>query len=163
MLYEQLVENGYKVLITHYGDLVKYICKTFFNWNGEKDENGRHILQYVGTDIVREQKPDYWVSFVLDMLELFGDNWDYVIIPDARFPNEIDALKTVYRNVIHIKVDRPGYESDLTEEQLKHSSETALDDVEPNYLFWNVGSLEDMRDAAKSFISSLDKEEDKDA
>ena len=26
-LYQELTEKGYKVLVTHYGDLVKYICK----------------------------------------------------------------------------------------------------------------------------------------
>ena len=42
-----------RVLVTHYADLVKYGCKTFFNWDGQKDEKGRALLQYVGTDIVR--------------------------------------------------------------------------------------------------------------
>lgn len=27
-----------KVLITHYADLLKYVCRQFFDWNGEKDE-----------------------------------------------------------------------------------------------------------------------------
>ena len=26
------------VLITHYADLVKYMCKQFFGWDGVKDE-----------------------------------------------------------------------------------------------------------------------------
>ena len=53
LLYQELTDKGYKVLVTHYGDLVKYICKTIFNWDGQKDEKGRHLLQYVGTDIFR--------------------------------------------------------------------------------------------------------------
>lgn len=27
-----------KVLIFHYADLLKYLCKEYFGWNGEKDE-----------------------------------------------------------------------------------------------------------------------------
>ncbi len=41
---------GYKVLIAHYADLVKYVAKTFFEWNGEKDEYGRSLLQHIGTE-----------------------------------------------------------------------------------------------------------------
>ena len=41
ILHDQLVKDNTEVLITHYADLLKYICKTFFNWNGKKDEQGR--------------------------------------------------------------------------------------------------------------------------
>ena len=58
-LKELLEARGNKVLVTQYGDLVKYICATFFAWDGQKDENGRTLLQYVGTNIVREKEPDY--------------------------------------------------------------------------------------------------------
>ena len=54
MVKEMLEDDGYKVLIAHYGDLVKYICRTFFQWNGEKDEAGRSLLQRIGTDAVGE-------------------------------------------------------------------------------------------------------------
>lgn len=37
MLQEQLEADGNKVLITHYADLLKYICKTFF-WMGRQKE-----------------------------------------------------------------------------------------------------------------------------
>ena len=68
MMKTALESMGHTVLIAHYGDLVKYVCRTFFGWNGEKDAYGRSLLQKVGTDIVREQRPNYWVDFVKDML-----------------------------------------------------------------------------------------------
>ena len=58
-----LEERGYSVLIAHYGDLLKFICKNFFGWNGEKDTDGRTLLQQVGTNCIRKQNPDYWVDF----------------------------------------------------------------------------------------------------
>lgn len=146
ILYEELTSKGHKVLLCHYADLVKYIAKTFFNWNGEKDEKGRTILQYIGTDIVRQKRPNYWVEFILDIIDLFGENWDYVIIPDTRFPNEIDMLKEKYDKVEHIRVVRPNFTSTLTEEQLKHPSETALDNVEPDYVFYNEGTIDDIKE-----------------
>ena len=145
VLYDDLTNRGYRVLLTHYADLLKYICKTFFNWDGNKDERGRHILQYVGTEVVRNNRPDYWVEFILDILQLFGENWDYVIIPDTRFPNEIDMLKEHYDKVEHIRVVRPNFTSTLTYEQLNHPSEVALDSVTPDYIFENCGTIEDIK------------------
>ena len=150
-LSEELKNRGHKVHITHYADLVKYVCKTFFNWDGNKDEKGRTILQYVGTDIVRKERPDYWVDFILDILHMFGHNWDYVIIPDTRFPNEIDRLKEHCSNVKHIRVVRTDFESTLTEEQKNHPSETALDNVKADGIFWNKGTIEDIRELLKGW------------
>ena len=142
----KLEELGYSVLKASYGDLVKYVCKTFFNWNGEKDEKGRTLLQYVGTDIIRNQVPDYWVDFIADMLDFFKSEWDYVLIPDCRFPNEIERMKERGFDVYSMRVIRDGFKSDLTEEQLKHISETALDDYTFDFVVHNDKGLEDLRE-----------------
>lgn len=152
ILYEELTNKGYRVLLTHYADLLKFICKSLFNWNGQKDEKGRHILQYVGTDVVRKERPDYWVEFIVDMIDLFGENWDYVIIPDTRFPNEVDVLKENFNNVQHIRVVRPNFESTLTDEQKKHPSETSLDDSCPDVKVVNAGTLDDLKVFVKEFV-----------
>lgn len=152
ILYEELTNKGHRVLLTHYADLLKFICKSLFNWNGEKDEKGRQILQYVGTDIVRKERPNYWVEFVIDMIDLFGENWDYVIIPDTRFPNEIDMLKEKYDKVEHIRVVRPNFTSTLTEEQLKHPSEIALDNVIPDITIFNQGTMEELKELVNNYI-----------
>ena len=125
---KQLEEKGYKVLVTHYADLLKYICKTLFKWDGNKDENGRTLLQHVGTDIIREQHPDYWVEFITNIITMFPNEWNYVLIPDTRFPNEIEVMKqNKDLDVISIRIYRPQFKSSLTEEQLNHASETSLD------------------------------------
>lgn len=144
MMKTALESMGHTVLIAHYGDLVKYVCRTFFGWNGEKDAYGRSLLQKVGTDIVREQRPNYWVDFVKDMLSMFPNEWDFVLIPDSRFPNEIDGLKQAGFNVTHLRVRRENFESPLTTEQQNHPSETALDHVVPDFLIVNDGTLEDL-------------------
>ena len=137
MLKDSLESRGYKVLITHYADLLKYMCKTFFGWNGEKDDYGRTLLQKVGTEGVRSQKPDFWVDFVLDVVTLFPNEWDYVIIPDARFPNEIDRIKDRGYEMVYIKVRRENFVSPLSEEQQHHPSEIALDGVIPDITIYN--------------------------
>lgn len=158
-LKEFLEASGKKVLIAHYGDLVKYVCKTFFGWDGEKDEKGRTILQYVGTDVVRTKEPDYWVAFIGSILDLFPDEWDYVLIPDCRFPNEVEAMKDFF-DAVHIRVLRQNFVSPLTEEQQKHPSETALDNYPYDYLFFNDRDLEWHRETCRSFADGLVIEED---
>lgn len=151
-LSDQLTELGKRVLIAHYADLVKYVCRTFFGWDGRKDECGRTLLQYVGTDIVRKNNPDYWVCFLLDMLDFFGDNWDFVIIPDTRFPNEIEMLRRDGYEVDHLRIIRSGFNSSLTEEQKHHASETALDDVTPDHVIYNNGTLDYLSDCVAEYI-----------
>lgn len=145
LLRDSLKAYGNRVLVTHYADLLKYMCRTFFDWDGNKDEKGRCILQYVGTDIIRKQAPDFWVDFVSSVLTYFNENWDYVLIPDTRFPNEIDKLVSNGFDVAHIRVVRPNFESPLTEEQQNHPSETALDNVNPDFYIYNEGSMEELQ------------------
>lgn len=131
-------------IILHYADLLKFMCKQLFKWDGNKDEKGRQLLQYVGTDVIRAKDPDFWVSYLVSIAQLFEDNWEYMIIPDCRFPNEIEEFKEWAFPVTHIKVVRDGFESNLTEEQKKHPSETALDNVEPDFTIHNNADLKEL-------------------
>lgn len=139
LLKNKLEQDGSKVLITHFGDLVKYVCSTFFDWDGKKDEKGRTTLQYVGTDMIRKQRSNYWVDFVLGILEMFPNEWDYVIIPDTRFPNENDTFKNKGFDIETVRVVRPNFDNGLTEEQKNHESEIALDNYHFDYLIVNNG------------------------
>lgn len=143
MMRQKLISGGKRALVTHYADLLKYICRNYFGWDGRKDEKGRQLLQYVGTDVVRKQNPTLWVDFVAMILSYFGENWDYVIIPDCRFPNEIDQIRETF-DTVHIRVERPNFVSSLTPEQLAHPSETALDDYEPDYRLVNDASKSEL-------------------
>lgn len=147
ILCDKLEALDQQVLITHYADLVKFMCKSYFGWDGKKDEYGRHLMQYVGTDIVRKQNPNYWVDYIIGVLKIFEGEWDHVIIPDCRFPNEIDRLKEAGFEVIHIRILRPGMDSALTEKQQQHISETAMDHVEADYTVWNIGCLDALRES----------------
>lgn len=152
MIQERLQMDGHKVVITHYADLLKYICTNFFGWNGKKDEKGRSMLQYVGTDIVRSKEPNFWVDFVVDILTYFDGVWEYAIIPDTRFPNEFNRLKERGLDAVHLMVVRPDFISMLTPEQQAHPSETALDNTKPDYYVENNGDLNALRDKITEWI-----------
>ncbi|NFH40879.1 hypothetical protein [Clostridium sporogenes] len=136
-----------KCLRIAYGDYVKFIAKQYFGWNGQKDEKGRHLLQYVGTDLVRIKlnKPDYWVKRVIDTIKIVGDECKYIFIPDARFPNEIELIKQAFPNIIEtIRVSRKNFISPLTKAQQQHISETALDNYKFDYYIESKNGLNNL-------------------
>ncbi len=122
-----------KVLIIHYADYLKLFCKTYLGWNGDKaSADGRKLLQWFGTDVVRHNYEDTWVDMVVALLKGIKTLYDYIIIPDVRFPNEIDKMYEVF-DCISVRIIRPDFDNGLTEEQKSHSSETALDDYPMEY------------------------------
>ena len=144
ILAEKLKAEDQRVLVFHYADLLKWLCVKLFDWDGQKDEAGRHLLQYVGTNIIRAQRPDFWVGFVADVLALFPDEWDYVLIPDCRFPNEIEYLKDKGYDVVHVRVIRDGFESPMDDVAKRHPSETALDGYPVDAVVRNNGTIQDL-------------------
>lgn len=155
ILAEQLEDQGHSVLITHFGDLVKYVCEKFFGWDGAKDEKGRTLLQYVGTDVVRTQRPNYWTDFIVSVLQLFPNQWDYVLVSDCRFPNEVECFVDAGFDTKLVRINRPDFVSDLTPEQLNHPSETAMDAYPADYYVINNGTLDDLYDAGQEVIEHI--------
>lgn len=148
---------GYSVLVAHFADLVKYVCKTFFNWDGEKDEYGRGLLQMVGTDIVRAKDPNYWANFIRDVLTFFPELYDYVIIPDCRFPNELEVMRGDNLALL-LRVTRPGHASTLTDEQKNHQSEVALDGILADIEFVNDASgLQELKSKIPELVKNIDE------
>jgi hypothetical protein len=75
---ELLEEKNQTVLIMHFADILKYYCKQFFNWNGEKDEKGRSMLQHVG-QTVRAKDENYWTNQVCNVIDIFQNDFDYLV------------------------------------------------------------------------------------
>lgn len=125
---EKLESENKKVTLLPFASYLKFICKEHFGWSGKKDSEGRMILQYVGTDVVRKRNPDFWVKAVADFVETFGQDFDFIICDDVRFPNEIDYFRdiSIVEN-ISIRVERLFFENSLTREQRLHLSEISLD------------------------------------
>lgn len=93
----------------------------------------RELLQWIGTEAMRNViHQNVWVN------ALFSDyneesKW---IISDMRFPNEMEAVKK--RGGITIRIERPNTNKGT------HPSETALDNVEFDYVIQNDGTKEDL-------------------
>jgi len=112
-----------------YGDYVKDTAREIWDWDGQKNEKGRALLQWWGTEYVRTKSPSFWVDTVIRLARIIYDDVDYLLVTDVRFPNEIkEWVNTLFEeDLITVRVERPGHVSALTAEQLVHISETALD------------------------------------
>ena len=125
ILKNKIIQNSNKkVVIVHYSDLLKFICKQYFNWNGKKDIKGRKLLQYIGTDIVRSRQPDFWIQMLYEIINIIFVEYDIVIIADARFKNEIDFWKDRKLLISSILIKRLNFKNKkMNEKTNQHISE----------------------------------------
>ena len=124
-LKNELESRGHKVYIYRYADPLKMCLTNYFNWDGNKDEKGRTLLQKIGTDKVRSNDQYAWIKIARAIIDGVLFDADYVIIPDCRFPNEITYWGP--QLCASLFIIRDGFDSELTEEQKNHASETSLD------------------------------------
>ena len=160
---EELEKHGKKVLIIKYGDAVKWVLRDYFNWDGQKDIVGRTLLQRIGTDVVRAKHPNYWTAIVVGLLQCFEpyNDFDIALVPDARFPNEVDIALQELQNCVAVRVERRNEDGSewintaLTEEQRQHPSETSLDHYAFDYVIHNEEGLDTLRESAETVLQDL--------
>ena len=160
---EELAKHKQKTLIIHYADAVKWVCRDYLCWDGKKDEIGRSLLQMVGTDIVRACHPNFWTAIVVGLIQAFEsrNEFDVAIIPDARFPNEVDISLEELKNCVSVRIERknedgtPWINPSLTENQRNHPSETSLDVYAFDYIVHNDEGLDLLRESAHTLLKDL--------
>lgn len=160
---EELAKHGQKALVIHYADAVKWFCRDFLDWDGNKDIVGRTLLQRVGTDIVRAKHPNFWTGIVVGLIQAFEpyQDFDLAIIPDARFPNEVDISLENLKNCVSVRIERrnadgtPWINPMLTKDQRNHPSETSLDVFAFDYIVHNDEGLDTLRESAQTILKDL--------
>lgn len=160
---EELEKHGKKVIIIKYGDAVKWVLRDYFNWDGKKDEVGRTLLQYIGTDVVRAKHPNFWTAIVVGLLQSFEpyNDFDIAIVSDARFPNEVDIALQELQNCVAVRIERRNADGSewinpaLTEEQRNHPSETSLDHYAFDYVIHNDEGLETLKESSITILQDL--------
>ena len=130
---EYYAEKKIKVIITSFAKYLKIYAKEIINWNGNENDKPRDFLQTIGIELIKEKiDAKFLIKRMLDDLKVYDHYFDMAVITDARFKEEITAIKNNYANVITIYVERD--KSSLTPKQKKHVTETALDDYH-NYKY----------------------------
>lgn len=106
----------------------------------------REMLQAWGC-LRRKFDESYWI-------EQLDEEWNFplaarkiIVIPDVRFQNELDYIKS--NGGITIRINRPGFDSSDS-----HVSETELDGATFDYYFDCV-TMDDIDKAAESLVNQL--------
>lgn len=148
----ELEQQNERVLIIHFGDIVKWFAREYYNWNGNKDTAGRELLQYIGTTMMRSYDEFYWGAIVSKFIAANND-FTYAIIPDWRFYSELEAIAMYNNKYYTIRIERPGYNNpNMTLQQLQHVSETELDDYVFDCIVYNDKDLEEFHENLKIAI-----------
>ena len=129
---EILEGKGFLCAHMAYADYLKFIAEKLYGWSGTKDESGRTLLQTLATE-VRERNPNFWVDQVVYATSNILPHYNFILISDARYPNEITRWKEQGYTVITIKIVRKNFNNGLTQEQKQHESETALEEYSFDY------------------------------
>lgn len=143
-----------------FADPLKIACKELFVFNdnqvyGTQEEKEtpdprwfgctpRKILQYVGTDLLRDQlpmiMPELGTDIFVKSFELWYNNQQNrpVILSDVRFQNEVNYINRA--GGITIRINRPSVETNDM-----HKSEVELKNIKNfHYEIDNVGNLNDL-------------------
>lgn len=123
----------------------------------------RKAYQEIGQTI-RKFDPDVWVNYALNTISLteavYPDS--HIIVKDVRQPNEARALKE--RGFIIVKVvanedervRRARKNNDQFDvEDFKHETEKAIDQITPDAIIYNEGSLEELYYTVEDFIQEF--------
>jgi hypothetical protein len=160
------------IKIYHFADYLKEMCVNLFNLNptniyGSDDQKNeitqikwedvpcnpnksgymtyREFMEHFGTKIIRRIYNDAWVDSTISKILLEGSQIS--IVPDVRFPNEVQKIKDSGGIVIRLTRDIFGSDTE---------SESALD---PNKFDWkNFDYVVDNKDTTiKNMCDILDK------
>lgn len=150
-----------------FANLLKETCKVLFDLSDEQvygelkevidqrwETTPRHILQFVGTDLIRNQisslvpkmEKDFWIHSLLNKMQ----NDKKYVISDARFQNEVDMIKN--KKGIIIKLIRNNINSgDL------HISESGIDLIQNfDFVIENNGTIDDLYKKIDDIINTLE-------
>ena len=143
---------------------LKRIAREEFGWDGEKDDNGRRLLQILGTECGRMYGGDsFWVDKWWENINDYAaantpkDPSKHIIIlnDDTRFDNEAAKIKV---NGTMIKLT--GRCHDLGN-NASHSSEAGIGPEHIDYVIDNSETIEDLQEQLRKLwpmiVSSANK------
>lgn len=130
-------ECNKRVIILHFADILKSICKSFYGWDGTKTETQRQILIDVAKRY-RDMNKDFFAEIVATIVRDKAKEYDVFIIPDTRYPNEIEVMKSHSdMDVVTLRIIRPNFDNGLSPSQKSHESECSLDDYSFDWVMFN--------------------------
>jgi hypothetical protein len=120
-------QNINNTVLLAYADYLKMYAKNIANWDGSEDTKPRELLQQLGVELIKTKIDDNMlIKRIIEDIKVYSYFYDYIVITDARFPNEIESIKNEFDNVISIRVNRNIYS--LEKKYQNHSTETGMNE-----------------------------------
>lgn len=152
---------------------LKRMCADQFGWDFErlndldyKEElapglssgmTRRQVLQWLGTEGFRTVDKDHWLKKGIEGIrELLDAGAPGVVVVDVRFPNEVDAIRSLGGTIVRVECpDRPQATTEVG-----HASETEGAGIEPDHrISARYGDLAGLREAGAQLLGSMGLEE----
>ena len=149
-----------KVINLSYGSYIKEFAKNISDWDGRDETKPRVLLQQLGTEVIRNKiDKNFFIKRLCNDIRVYSYYFDVITISDARFPDEIITPKKLFDNVITIKVVRSNFDTNLTLEEQKHSTETALDEFDDyDYVIENNDTIEELDKKVLKIVKEVEHE-----
>ena len=160
---------------------LKAACQLIFGWSAEqlgemayKEERldkplkradgtsiwtRREALQYIGTDVFRAMDPEVWVTAALRSANRQANMFDCngFICTDCRFPNELEALRKHFADVLVVRLTKVGGAQTTSS---SHASETQIDALKHDTGYsLEAGDLAGLKFVAETLNEFFPKEE----
>lgn len=158
-LYEEYKKNGHDVIISPY---TKYLKKYISEVLGKEINDNfkpRTFLQEFSSDLIKDKLgyKDFFIVRQLEDISIYKYFFDVIIIPDVRFPDEIECLKKRNYNVVSIGMIRSGFDNNLSYAEKNDITEIALDDYKDYDFIVNNNEDVDLKNEVCKIIRKVDK------
>ena len=122
-------KNNNKVCILKLTAPLYSWAEDYFDYDKEKDEKPRELLQTLGYDILqlKLKKKDFLLDYLITTIEVLDNYYDVGLITDGRLVHEIEVLKEKYPNIKTILLTNKK-DNKLTNKEKNHQTEIDLDD-----------------------------------
>ena len=147
-----------KTFLTSFSKYIKMYAQDISDWDGSEETKSRDLLQRLGTEIIREKlnKELLFINRLKDDVDVYNEFFDVVVIKDVRLPIEIDEMKKKFPKAISIHINRINFETELIGNQLKHRTETALEEYENFDYVVEIDNLEQFKENIVNILKELD-------
>ena len=148
---EVFLKGGKKVIVSPFTKYLKKYIEDITGIEVTEENKPRDLLQSLSSDLIKKLGyQELFINRQIEDLTIYSYFVDVVLIPDVRFPSEIEVIKEKFDNVISIGVVRDNYVSDLTKKQQNDITEVALDDYDNyDYVIYNDGHMDLKKEVLK--------------
>lgn len=152
--------RGQKTINLDFAHYIKEYTMRILNWDGKEATKPRAFLQYLGTDLIRNQiDNEIFIRRTQEDIAVFSYFYDIITISDARFDAEIKGIKEKFDRVITIKVVRSNFTTDLNVAEQNHITEHGITDATCfDYIIQNDASLGELEAKVNLIMEEIEDE-----